>query len=357
MLLKQILIFSLIAISFIGISDQAFAEPQNLIASSHGTEISLMFTDGVVSGVIVMEDHTINLNDVKVIERNDRLLIIDKQNDLKILSKQLSLDKYIVIVKINFEDIQTKLRFVTSSESAHKNTGQRNLFDAMEQKTLEEQKESTSTLTYRELQLLEKQEVLDKALKVRDERLAKIAEEEAETSDESQTPKSIIEEWRASQISTGMGLILQEETEEVEIVEEIVVSHINLETFLSVPHHQEWKKILRFGVLVTDDSGHRYDPSYNEFIGNELSDVQISGTIKNPENSLIHSFNGTTDMSGEYLGTFLIPDRSTTNGEYVISVDAVKTFTDNTIATSSDSEVFFVTPSNDGGSANLPPTP
>ncbi|MCJ8307334.1 MAG: hypothetical protein HRU07_09825 [Nitrosopumilus sp.] len=122
------------------ISEQAFAEPQNLIGSSHGTEISLMFTDGVVSGVITLKDHTINLNDVKVIERNDRLLIVDKQNDLKILSKQLSSDKYLILVKINSEDIQTKLRFVVSSENINKNTGQRNLFDAMEQKTLEGQK-------------------------------------------------------------------------------------------------------------------------------------------------------------------------------------------------------------------------
>jgi len=141
----------------------------------------LKFSDGNVSGVITLEGHTINLSNVKVIERNDRLFIFDKQNDLKILSKQLSSNKYIIIVKINSEDIQTKLRFIANSESVNKNTGQRNLLDAMQQKMLDNQKKE-DTMTPAELKILEKQKAIDAALKVRDERLAKIAEEESKES-------------------------------------------------------------------------------------------------------------------------------------------------------------------------------
>jgi len=124
----------------------------------------LKFSDGNVSGTITLEDHTINLSDVKVIERNDRLFIFDKQNGLKILSKQLSSNKYIIIVKINSEDIQTKLRFITNSESVNKNTSQRNLFDAMQQKMLDVQKK-VDTMTPAEFKFLEKQKAIAAALK------------------------------------------------------------------------------------------------------------------------------------------------------------------------------------------------
>ena len=112
----------------------AFADTKNLSGNSHGSEISLTLSDGIASGVITLKDHSIELNDIKVIERNDRLYIIDKQNDLKIFSKQITSDKYIIIVKINSKDIQTKLRFIANSENIHKNINQRNLFEAMEQK-------------------------------------------------------------------------------------------------------------------------------------------------------------------------------------------------------------------------------
>ncbi|MCJ8307333.1 MAG: hypothetical protein HRU07_09820 [Nitrosopumilus sp.] len=202
---------------------------------------------------------------------------------------------------------------------------------------------------------MEKQQALDKALKVRDDRLARISEEEKEKYGETlTTPQSIIAAWRTSQASSGPGLLLQDEIEE-ETVVEVIVNYINIKTYLSVPHFQEWKKVLRYDVLVTDDSGHRYDSSYEDYIGNKQSDVSISGTIKDPSSTVIQSFSGITDNSGKYLGTYLIPDRITTNGEYTISIDAVKTFSDNTITTASDSDVFFVFPSDSGGASNQAP--
>lgn len=352
--MRNLIIASLLLIiSGFYISD-AFADTQNLSGSSHGNEISLVFSDGNVSGTITLEDHTINLSDVKVIERNDRLLIVDKQNDLKILSKQLSSNKYIILVKINSEDLQTKLRFITNSDSANKNTNQRNFFDAMEQKRLEDQNKELDTMTPGELQLLEKQKAIEAALKVNEKRLANIAEKESKTSGEVVDPKNVLEEYRKFQANTGTGpgLLLEEEIKEIKKVN-VVENHFEIKTFLSIPHHQEWKKVLRYTILVTDDIGHRYDPLYKDYIGNEMSDVKISGTITNPTNDIIQSFSGTTDNSGEYLGTFLIPDHSTTRGEYVISIYAEKTFKDDTTETSSNDGIFYVFPLSGGSGDSI----
>jgi len=348
-MIKFFVISILLLISGFYISD-AFADTQNLSGSSHGNEISLKFSDGKVSGVITLEGHTINLSDVKVIERHDRLFIVDKQNGLKILSKQLSSNNYLIIVKINSEDIQTKLRFIANSESVNKNTGQRNLFDAMEQKMLDNQKKELDTMTPAELKFLAKQKAIDAALKVRDERLAKIAEEKSKISDDVLDPKKILEEFRKFQAlkSRGPELLLKDEIKEVKKVD-VVVNHVNIKTFLSIPHHQEWKKVLRFTVIVTDDVGRQYHLTYKDYVGNPMSDVQISGTIKNPTNNVLQTFSGTTDNSGEYLGTFLIPDQSTTRGEYGISVYAVKTFKDDSTTTSSNDGIFFVFPRSGGG--------
>jgi len=301
-----------------------------------------------------LEDHIINLIDVKVIERSDRLFIFDKQNGLKILSKQLSSNKYLIIVKINSEDIQTKLRFIADSESENKNTGQRNLFDAMQQKMLDNQKKELDTMTPAELKLLAKQKAIDAALKVRDDRLAKIAEEESKISNDVLDPKKILEEYRKFQAlaGSGPGLLLEEDIEDAKKVD-VSVNYVNIQTFLSIPHHQEWKKVLRYTVIVTDDVGRQYHPIYKGYVGNPMSDVQISGTVKNPTNNVLQTFSGTTDNSGEYLGTFLIPDQSTTRGEYVISVYAVKTFKDDSTATSSNDGIFYVFPLS--GSSNASP--
>lgn len=347
------LIILVVCISlFFGVNS-AFADVQKLLGTSHGFEISLTFSDGKVSGTITSENHTINLDDIKVIEKNNRLLIFDKQNDLKILSKQIRAEKYLVIVKINSDDIQTKLRFIVSSDNIIKNTNQRNLFDAMKQKQAELQKEKLGNLTFKELQVLEKQKAVDSALKIHDDRVKRIAEELARKTFGDRT-QSILDKFKKSQELTGMGLVVVETKDVTETTStETTSTTFNkpIKVFFSVPHHQEWKRVLIYEILVTDDVGHRYDSPYNSFVGNPLSDVDVSGMIKNPEGVTIQQFNGITDSFGEYLGTFLIPDQSTTRGEYVISADAEKTFKDGTIEKSSGSDTFFVFPISGGSAA------
>jgi len=352
---SYLIILVLLVSLFFGVNS-AFADVQNLLGTSHGFEISLTFSDEKVSGTITSENHAINLDNAKIMERKSGFLILDRQNDLKILLMQKSTENYLVIVKINSDDLQTKLRFIASSDNIIKNTTQRNLFDAMKQKQAELQKEKLGNLTFKELQLLEKQKAIDGALKIHDDRVKRIAEELASKTFGDRT-QSILDKFKKSQELTGMGLVVVETKDVTETTStETTSTTFNkpIKVFFSVPHHQEWKRVLIYEILVTDDVGHRYDSLYNSFVGNPLSDVDVSGMIKNPEGVTIQQFNGITDSFGEYLGTYLIPDQSTTRGEYVISADAVQTFEDGTIEESSGSGTFFVFPSS-SGSSNQPP--
>ena len=60
-------------------------------------------------------------------------MILDKQNDLKILAKLVGQEKYLVLIKINSDDVKTKFRFITESiadkSQSIANTSQRNLMD------------------------------------------------------------------------------------------------------------------------------------------------------------------------------------------------------------------------------------
>jgi len=226
----------------------------------------------------------------------------------------------------------------------------------MKQKQAELQKEKLGNLTFKELQLLEKQKTIDSALKIHSDRVKRIEEELARKTFGDRT-QSILDKFKKSQELTGMGLVVEETKDVTETTStETTSTTFNkpIKVFFSVPHHQEWKRVLIFEILVTDDNEHRYDSPYNSFVGNPLSDVDVSGMIKNPEGVTLQQFNGTTDGFGEYLGTFQIPDLSTTRGEYVISADAVQTFEDGTIEESSGSGTFFVFPSS-SGSSNQPP--
>lgn len=323
---------------------ESFAETQKIIGNSHGSEISLIFSNGKVSGDLILENQTINLNDIKIIERHDRMYVIDKQNNLKIFLKQITSEKYIIIVKINSEDIQTKLRFIATVDSVNKNIGQRDMFAAMETKLNE------SNLSFKELEYQKKNNLIKEAKQQYEQNLEDLIECDYDSSGKCLTRNEILANFEKYKVVTGMALVVPEIIEEeVQETESVVVNHIGIEAFLSIPHHQEWEKVLRYSVLVTDDSGHKFDSSYGTFIGNELSDVSISGTIKNPDGVPIQSFDGVTDNFGEYWGEFLIPEGITTRGEYVISVDAVQTFSDNATSTSSNSGIFFVFPDDNGG--------
>ena len=329
-------------------SETTTALPKSLSGIFDDSEISLMFSDGRVSGTLTIDNNTnssITLDDLKVIERHDRFYIFDKQNNLKIFSKQISDEKYIILVKLGSD---TKLRFITNSDNQNKNTGQRNLFDAMNEKQAQLDAESKSSkISFKEQQLQEKEKKLEDALKKHKDIQKKISEQEKDVSDTKKTKEKILEDYEKSKITTGMDLVTKdtntkEEKKKITDTANTVSKDKKIKSFISAPHNVEWKKELRYDVLVTDDSGHRYNPDYKSYVGNELEDAVVSGKIINSLKKIIHKFNGTTNSNGIYFDKFLIPDNSDTSGKYTITVDAVITFKDKTIAKSNTSKTFFV---------------
>ncbi len=333
-----------------GFSQNVYADIQNLSGSSHGNEILLEFSDETASGTITLEDHIINLSDTRVIERGDRLLIIDKQNDLKILSKPLSSNKYLVIAKINSEDVQTKLRLIATAESTQNITGQRNLLEEMKMQS-EEPQQSPDSLTHRELQDLLKQQEIEDILKQQ-------AEIRLTNENQGELGQSIIDSYNAALSSaTGPGLLLKvpnmiKEKEEVTLPP---VTTFDIEAFLSVPHNGEWKQDMIYDVLVTDTSGHRYDPQYKSFTGNVLKDVKISGTVNDPSGKVLDEFEGITAINGKYQNTFYVEENINTVGEYSISITATKYFADGKLTKAEASDTFFVFPTDGGSASNNPP--
>ncbi len=347
-MVSRIILSVLLGVLVLGFTN-AFADIQNLSGNSHGNEISLKFSDGTVSGTITLEDHIINLSDVKVIERGDRLYIIDKQNDLKILSKQLSSEKYLIIVKINFEDVETKLRILANTESAQKNTGQRNLLEEMNEQS-EEPQQNLDLLTHKERQNILKQQEIEDILKQQIETRL-INENQGEMG------QSIIDSYNAALSSTnGPGLLFKDPNEDKKEFVAPPVDTFDIVAFLSVPHNGEWKKSMIYDVLVTDTSGHRYDAEYKSFVGNVLEDVEISGTVKNPSGVVLDEFEGVTAMNGKYQNTFYVEENITTVGEYSVSLTATKYFSDEQLTKVDVSDTFFVFPAdNSGGSSNNAP--
>ncbi|MHA7647160.1 PKD domain-containing protein [Nitrosopumilus sp. S4] len=341
----------IVAIAFVLlIPITAFAETQSLSGSSHSNQILLNFSEGSVSGTITLEDYIINLSDVRVIERGDKQYIVDKQNDLKILSKQIGSDKYIVLVKINSEDIQKNLRFLTSSESIQTITGQRNLFEAMEVKMQEKKEENLDSLTHRERQDLLKQQKIDEIIKQQRE-IALINQNQGIIG------QSILDSYKSiKSTATGPELLLKNPTSEKKEYVVPPVDTFDIVAFLSVPHNGEWKKSMVYDVLVTDTSGHRYDPEYKSFIGNILKDVEINGTVKNPSGIVLDEFEGVTANDGKFKNTFYIEEFLSTVGEYSISLTATKYFSDDQFTEVEVSDTFFVFPTDSGGgSSNNPP--
>ncbi len=127
-MILPIIIISVIALLFV-IPSYSENMDYSISGNYHDYKLELFFSDGTVKGKITNNDKTINLDTSKLIERNSGFLIIDKENDLRILSKKISNEKQIVLVKIKPD---TKLRFITTIDSIKKNIGQRDLFAAME---------------------------------------------------------------------------------------------------------------------------------------------------------------------------------------------------------------------------------
>ncbi len=307
----------------------------------HDYKISLMFNDGMVQGTINNSDKIINLDDIKIIDRHDRFYIFDKDNNLKIFSKQLgNTDKYLVLVKI-YPD--TKLRFITETNESKKNLDQRNLLDAMNQKQSQSE-EIESEKSFKEQQLQKKHNKLERQLEKLQNNSQQTTKQEKQVLNSEKTKEQIIADFERSKRITGMTLVENKDTETTTTSkrETATVPDKAIELFLSVPHNVLWENELRYTILVTDGSGHRYNLDYGDYTGNEIEDANITGQITDPSGEILQNFNGTTNSQGTYFNKFIIPDRSTTIGEYTVSVQVANTFKDGTVVESDASETFFV---------------
>jgi len=238
--MNQKIIFPLLVLTVIlsfGIS-QVFADSYNIQAKSHGNYISLSFSDGTVTGIITL-DNTIYLNNIPVIEKNDKLYIFDNQNNVKILVKQVGADKHLIILKS--DDI--RYRFLAVSDRIEdtvqiiKDNYQEKLKNDIAQLSINAQSYANSELT----------------------------------------SESILTDWGKSKEITGTGLITNDK--EAEIILHIIESEpITIKTFFSVPFHVEWRDELKWDILVTDDSKINTHSDYG-WIGNVQPDSIVTGTI------------------------------------------------------------------------------
>lgn len=328
LLLGVILLVSFIPMSFQESNDK-------IISGTKGNSmVNLIFSDGGVSGKILFKDQEITISEnSKIIQKKNKTLIFDKQNDLKILFRQITDEKYLIFVKTD----DTSIRFVAKEI---KNFSQRNLWDEL--------KEKEKPII--DLKLIEKQQEIDEAEKkfqLKIKRLEKNNELNSRTSD------SILADYEKSKEITGMSLV----TEKVKKNLPLPLKEKEIKAFLSVPHMTAWKDVLRFDVLVTDDTAQRYDGTYKDYIGHKLKDVKIVGKIINPSGEILQKFSGVTDSNGKYKNQYQIIDNSSTRGEYQIIVTATQTIKDSTLK-SDVSKVFFVTyPYRDSKNPTVPNAP
>ena len=264
----------------------------------------------------------------------------------------------------------TKLRFITSADEPNVKeqrviTGQRNLLEA-----INELEESPKELSWKEQQLLKKQKLIESALEQRELDIKNLIEDGHKKDFGTLSKEDILNQYSQYNTKTNTGTTNTGTTNTgttntgttntgttntgTTNTNNKNISENKIQSFLSVPINIEWRKELIFTVLITDDSGHKYDSNYNSFVGNQLDDVSITGKITNPSNEIIYRFNGTSNSNGEYFDKFLIPEKSTTRGEYTLSINAEKIFRDNTVAETTTKKTFFVIPIRDS-SFNDPP--
>ena len=140
----------ILLISFIPISYQEL-EDKSITSVKGDTEINLIFSDGAVTGKILHKNNSITISEnSKVIQKENRTLIFDKENNLKIFFRQLTDEKYFIILKM--DDI--RIRFIGIEDRVIPQ--QRNLWEEMKLK------QEVKEMTPKELQFLEKQKKAQK---------------------------------------------------------------------------------------------------------------------------------------------------------------------------------------------------
>ena len=308
------------------------------------SEIYLKFDSNTLqSGHITISDNgndsKIILNDPKIKIKEYGFLIIDADKNF-IFAKEKKSGNYLLLSKIIFNDSKNTMIFnaeKTNQSSPDKPASRDFLAEQTKQSSDAEPKE-VSTESFKEKQLREKREKLEKDLLEFQQNLINNSNSpqlDAHTqalldqvnAQSNQTSGKQLREKLKNPEKSGTTQSTQNQNDDV------------LKILIQIPHSIEYKKEFRLSGYVVDPKINKHD-DYS-FRDGRISDVSISGKIFDADDMVIHSFNEITSNNGYFATTYYVPDNSVL-GEYKITIDAEKEI-DNETATHNLEDTFFVT--------------
>ena len=326
-MLKILILFALVILAGVISINDAFAEldlaDKKLTSASNNSEFEFIFSDGIVSGHLTVENQLITFENPTVIVKNNIFRIFDKHNDVRILGKQVGAEKYLIIFKINSDDIQTKLRFIANSndlkdtiKNAIKNTSQRDLLQEIQNKL---EKNETKNMTAKELQLMEKQKKLDDSLKKSDKKIQRIVEKQKNL----KTSNSILERVNAYKKSIGITIDNKKDipsTPAKEPVTQTILPGSKVNVLVS-----QYDRVTKGNSYVfqvkTFDVKKYSGTDWSKFEG-KLDGVNISAQIIAPDGQVKEKFSGLTKY-GMFEGSIPVKDdRFWPQGKYTLIINS-----------------------------------
>ena len=298
---------------------------------------SLEFTDESQQKIEQSDSSRFKIRD------DNRFYIIDRENGIFIIGKNINDKKWIILSKIKIDSEKITKRWIIDIEPVKQITGQRDFLTENNQPA----PPFTTENSFKESQYLDKAEKITQAKKIYNDKLQRLESENNRIgTTETKVDYDKYEEYKK--------YIFNRDSDKPKPPIKTTTKDIgSMQLFLSVPKHVTWKQSLNFDVLVTDESKHKYDSSYGKFVGNGIKDTIVSFKIISSDKITIHESDGNTDSNGISKDSFLIPDRSTTRGAYTLEVTATKSINDTILKEKSKVEFFVNAISS--GSFNNPP--
>lgn len=351
-------------VSMIGIvgMQESFGDAEiSLIGEWRGNsfDFTLYNDKTIMSGDIWLSDGShLTLENLKVISKHNKLFIFDNTNNLKIMLKEFSSTKHLVLVKSN-NDIKLRAMVDGTISSNVPNVEteivqipptQRNFFTAYDDMIDEENKLKTENQLFRDKQLVEKQKKIQTAQDIHNEHLDRLQQDDRSTTAGGLTSSEIIENyqtWRdtsSDELNTASSPIRSEPPSATGTTT-IQNNNSGVSVFFNVPTHTQWNDSFRYTILVTDDNAHRYENNFGGYVGNQLGNVSVTGKIITPDGQIVTQFQGVTNQNGIYENSWTVPDRILARGEYTIEAHATLLTNGGTSITSGDgTKTFFVIP-------------
>jgi hypothetical protein len=310
-------------------------DSKKLVGTSNDSELKLIFSDGKMSGSLTFEDQIIEFENQKVILRNDRFLVSDKNSGIIVFGKQINAEKYIVLLKLHSDEIKTKLRFISTLDTINK-ISQRDLLQEMQNSP--ETGDDPKTISARELQLFEKQKI-EEFLKKFDQKLERITQQQEKNLKNSNDIINSYKQYKSNTVDNRA-------TDKKPTVESTILGpKVNV----LVSQYDRVTKGNSYVFQVKTFDAKKYSGTdWSKFEG-KIDGVNISANITGPDGQVKEKFSGLTKY-GMFQGSIMIKDNPWPQGIYTLNVNSE--FQDEK---TSKSLKFFVI--EEGASANTPPVP